>query len=223
MTAIRAAILDMDGLLIDSEPLYRRASEQAAAGLGYEFDGALAACIVGRSGRDVERILYERLGTQFPMDEFRRLWQAQWQDIVAAEGICPKPGAARLLAALDGAGCPVAIATSTGRDRARQCLAAADLDAAGRVLVCGEEVAKGKPAPDVYLEAARRLAVAPAWCIALEDSPAGVAAAAAAGMRVIMVPDLEAPGQAQRGQAWRVLASLEEALPVILDGLDAGA
>ncbi len=217
--AVAAVIFDMDGLLLDTEPLYRLASARAASSLGYVIADDLYARLVGHAAADVEHMLRDALGAGFPMAEFRERWAVQWQHIVERDGIPAKPGARGLLADLQAAGCPIGIATSTNSARARVCLAAAGVDGFHAVLVCGDQVSRGKPAPDIYLAAARALDRPPGVCVALEDSRPGVAAAHAAGMRVLMVPDLEPPGTTERARAWHVLANLDEARALLGDWL----
>ncbi len=93
---------------------------------------------------------------------------------------------------------------------------AAGLDIASFAqVVTGEEVAKGKPAPDIYIEAARRLGISPARCLALEDSDAGILSASSAGMIAVMVPDLKPPSPAASQAAFRVLTSLREVVALL--------
>jgi HAD superfamily hydrolase (TIGR01509 family) len=116
-----------------------------------------------------------------------------------------------LLDLLEAAGTPVALATSTAREQTLAQLEASGLSDRFPTIATGDEVVSGKPAPDIYLLAASRLDRAPAACVALEDSEPGVEAARAAGMRVIMVPDLVAPTPRTLAMTERVCRSLDEA------------
>ncbi len=216
-----AVILDMDGLLLDTEPIYREASRAAAAELGHAIDDALYAALVGRGVAEVEAALYAALGPQFPMSRFRERWQVHWRRIVDSDGIRLKAGVLDLLEALQAAAVPFAVATSTHAARARACLEVAGVGARLRHLLCGDQVARGKPAPDIYLAAAALLEVTPRSCVALEDSEAGVLAAAAAGMRTVLVPDLGPPTPAAAAAAWRIVPSLVEARPLVLTAMAA--
>ena len=117
----------------------------------------------------------------------------------------------------------IAVATSTESDDAAFTLRSAGLDARFRVIVTGDQVAHGKPAPDIYLEAARRLQMAPAQCVALEDSEAGIVAARRAGMVPLLIPDGVPPSPAAANAAFRVLPSLTEAQPLIRSLIERGA
>jgi HAD superfamily hydrolase (TIGR01509 family) len=214
----------MDGLMLDTEQLYKRAWQTAAAELGYRLDDRFYLTLIGRTNAAGERALAARFGPDFPLDRFRARWAALWQAAVAASGIPLKPGLREILDWLAEQRLPVAVATSSDRDYAAFSLRMAGLDA-GRFahVVSGEQVAHGKPAPDIYFEAARRLGVAPAACVAIEDSEAGIVAARAAGMVPIMVPDLKAPSGAARRAAWCVVGSLHAVIPLLQRHPEAGA
>jgi beta-phosphoglucomutase-like phosphatase (HAD superfamily) len=111
---------------------------------------------------------------------------------------------------------PAAVATSSDHQYANFSLKAAGLEPGAFVqLVTGEQVAKGKPSPDIYMEAARRLGIHPKRCLALEDSDAGILSASAAGMIAVMVPDLKPPSPEASQAAFRVLTSLHEVIPLL--------
>ena len=205
-----AVIFDMDGLLLDTEPLAARAWDEAAAALGVAFDPALALAMVGRNFADCSRLLRNRYDSAYPVDAVLGRWHATYDMIVEREGLALKPGVHELLDWLDAARVPRAVATSTRGERARAKLEQAGVWARFGALVGGDEVTHGKPAPDIYLEAARRLSVAPPDCIALEDSEPGVRAALAAGMTVFMVPDLVQPSAELAALGPRVVASLHD-------------
>ena len=134
-----------------------------------------------------------------------------------AGGIALKPGLVELLEYLALHEIPAAVATSSDREYAGFSLKAAGLDERRFALVVtGDEVENGKPAPDIYLEALRRLGVKPARSLALEDSDAGILAAARAGMISVLVPDLKPPSPAAREAAFRVLTSLHEVVPLLI-------
>ena len=188
-----AVIFDMDGLLLDTEPLAARAWNQAAAALGVEFDAALALALIGRNFADCAAMVRARYGASYPVDALLERWHATYDAIVAQDGVSVKPGAIELIDWLERNAITSAVATSTRRERARAKLVDAGLLSRFRDIVGGDEVARGKPAPDIYVEAARRLGVRADECVALEDSVPGVRAALAARMTAIMVPDLHGP------------------------------
>lgn len=210
-----AMVFDMDGLLLDTEPMYRRASEQAAIEYGVEFSGALYDRLIGRGAADIEVALLEEFGADFPLARFRESWGEQWLAEVAGTGVAVKSGAVELLQKLRTANVRFAIATSTPRPRTGQLLEAAGLQQLFSVIVTGDEVQRGKPAPDIYQLAARRLAVDAELCVALEDSDAGVLSAAGAGMTAIMIPDLKPPSSAAAEAAFAVYENLYTAAPMV--------
>ena len=160
MTLLRrpaAVIFDMDGLMLDTEPLAARAWGEAAAILGVDFDMSLAQGMIGRNFADCSAMLRARYVTPYPVDALLARWHAAYDAIVEREGLALKPGVNELLDWLEGAAIPRAVATSTRRDRARAKLAQTALLPRFHEVVGGDEVAFGKPAPDIYVEAARRL------------------------------------------------------------------
>jgi HAD superfamily hydrolase (TIGR01509 family) len=201
----------MDGTMLDTEPLYKAAWQRAAADLGFDLDDAFYLGLVGRSIADGEDALSRRFGGSFPLAEFRMRWPVRWRTRVEAEGIPTKPGLLELLTWVDERHIPLAVATSSDRDYAAFSLRRAGLDGRVATLVTGDEVDHGKPAPDIYLEAARRLGVDPSHALAIEDSDAGALAAHRAGMSVLLIPDLKAPSAEATAAACRVVGSLFEA------------
>ena len=189
----RAVLFDMDGLMLDTEPLAMRAWHETAGALGVAFDAELSRRLVGHNFAGCRALIRAHYPQEYPVDALLARWHETYDAIVAREGIAVKAGVHELLDWLDAVELPRAIATSTRRARAAAKLTEAGLLARFDALVGGDEVAHGKPAPDIYLEAARRLAVEPAHCVVLEDSEPGARAGLAAGMTVIMVPDLVEP------------------------------
>jgi len=207
---IAAVIFDMDGLMLDTEPIYGHAWQTAAAELGHPLDAGLYSRMFGRNNTDCEGMLLEQFGSGFPLAEFRIRWKALWDERVERCGIARKPGLLELLAYLEAAHIPMAVATSSGRDYVTRSLRYGGLDGRFRHIVTYSDVQRGKPAPDIYLEAARILGVAPADCIAIEDSEAGAVSAAAAGIPVLLIPDLKPPSAAATGAALCVFDSLHQ-------------
>jgi HAD superfamily hydrolase (TIGR01509 family) len=202
-----AVIFDMDGLLLDSEPLYRVTWQTAAADLGWPIDDEFYERFVGRGNDEAESLLREFF-PGLPLDEFRNRWRRDWDERLAASPLARKPGAMELLDLLEQRGIPKALATSSPRVLALRCLG--DLASRFTALAFGDEVSHSKPAPDLFLLASERLGIAPAECLVLEDSEAGVRAARAAGMDAIMVPDLVPPSEEVASMATRVCTTLHE-------------
>ena len=191
-----AVIFDMDGTLLDTERMSKRAWPVAAASLGVDFDADLPMAMVGHNTRDCAQMIIERHGPAFPVDKLMQAMRDAYDNLVEREGIVVMPGAIDLIAWLEARHIPIAVATSTRRVRAEAKLQATGLLPHLVALVGGDEVEHGKPAPDIYLEAAARLGQRPGDCMAIEDSEAGYLAAHRAGMTVALVPDLMPPSSA---------------------------
>jgi HAD superfamily hydrolase (TIGR01509 family) len=217
MTAqhVDAVIFDMDGLMLDSEPLGTKAWQRAVASFGSCLTDEINFRLIGRNAHDADEILREVFGQQFPTDDVRRLAERTYAHLVDKEGIPVKPGLWELLHYLDSEGIPGAVATSTARCDCLRHLARANLLSRFRVIVCGDEVGRGKPSPDLFLKAAQLLGAQPARCVVLEDSFPGIRAASAGGMIPIMVPDLREPDEEIRRLAHAVVGDLYEATTVI--------
>ncbi len=197
LTGLAAVTFDMDGLLVDSEPLWFRAESAVMARLGGDWDAAdQQALLGGPLARTVEYLLAKATRPAEPAAVARWLVAAM-VDLVTAAPLAVLPGAASLVAEVRTGGLPYALVTSSVPAIVDAVLAR--LDVGFDVVVCGADVHHAKPHPEGYLLAAARLGVDPGRCIALEDSPNGVAAAEAAGYRVVAVqgvtPVPAAPGR----------------------------
>jgi HAD superfamily hydrolase (TIGR01509 family) len=208
---ITAIVFDMDGLLLDTEPIYKAAWQQASTELGFDLDDQSYSRFTGRTTADCERELVRLFGTDFPMSRFRQRWRELWRRSVESGGIPIKTGLRPFLSFVKDEALLSAVATSSDAHFAEFSLRSAGIAECFDVLVSGDQVVRGKPAPDIYLEAARRLGCEPVECVALEDSDAGVFSASAAGMVTVCIPDLRPPSDAAAAAATRVLATLHEA------------
>jgi HAD superfamily hydrolase (TIGR01509 family) len=184
-----AAVFDNDGLLLDTEEAWTRAERTLFARRQRDFTDADKRTLIG-SSRSMAAVKLEALldrpdQGEALMDELLELVMDE-----ALHGVAPRPGALELIARLSEAGVPLAVASNSEPQFVERVLAGAGLLDGGpfATIVTVADIEQPKPEPDIYLEACRRLGVAPADAVALEDSPIGVAAAAAAGMFVIGVP-----------------------------------
>lgn len=184
---ISAVVFDMDGVLVDSEPLSRRAWAQLAAEYHYTLDDETYRQMVGwRTDQSVQMFLATCPIPLRPEDVIAR--KTAYLDAIRAEaGVPVMPGVDEVLTAVHRLGLPWAVATSSRRHHAEENMA--QLGLAPAAVATGDEVAHGKPAPDIYLLAAERLGVPPERCLAVEDSLPGCQAAVAAGMLVTAVPN----------------------------------
>ena len=206
---VSAVIFDMDGLMVDTEPVYQRSWQRTAQDLGYEIDELLYERFVGRPTRVCEDILVEHFGPAFPLSAFQQGWPVLWRSEVERCGITLKPGLMEMLDYVAGR-LPIAVATSSEAEYAELTLGLAGIRHRFQVVVSGDQVSRGKPAPDIYLEAARRLHIPASECVALEDSEAGIRAVQSAGMIGVLVPHWPASQEARQA-ATSVAASLHEA------------
>jgi HAD superfamily hydrolase (TIGR01509 family) len=197
----------MDGLLVDSERLELRVWRAAAADHGVAMSHERFCTFVGHGSDVTNAMLADYYGADFDVAAFRATCHARMRVIVEAEGVPLRPGAREWLAFVASRGIPLAVATSSGPALVEQRLR--ELRPAFAAVVTRADVARGKPHPDLYLEAASRLGLAPASCLALEDSPTGARAATAAGMPVIVVPDLVVPPPELRPHLVGVYDSLD--------------
>jgi len=185
---IRAVIFDMDGLMIDSEPLQKETWQATLRRYGHEMDEALFAQLIGlRISEDAVR-LRDRFNLPVTAEVLSR--QRTEMFLASLPGrLEAMPGLRELWADLRARGLKRALVTSGERRYVALVMCELDLDGAFDAMVVAEDVARGKPAPDVYLLAAERLGLPPAQCLVLEDAPNGVAAAKAAGMICVAVPN----------------------------------
>lgn len=185
-----AVIFDNDGLLLDTEQTWTRAERTLFLRRGRDFTEHHKRALLGASSADASRLLEGMLDEEGAggelIDELHQLVMEE-----AERGADPRPGALSLIGRLRADGVPLGLASNSPRAFVERTLGAAGLlDGAFEAIVSAEEVERGKPFPDVYLEACARIGAQPGECVALEDSPTGVSAAVAAGLRVIGVPYL---------------------------------
>lgn len=188
-----AIVLDMDGLMVDSEPLSRRAWDQVLAPYGFTLDDAAYNGIIGHKTDESAAILLKVYDLPLSPEEFAQKKTKALAKIRTA-GVPVMPGLFELHTKIAGRGLPWGVATSSPRAHAEHTLDQLGLSASCRVIAGGDEVTRGKPAPDIYLLAAERLGIPAAKCLAVEDSGPGCRSALAAGMMVAAVPNEDTKG-----------------------------
>ena len=214
-----AVVFDLDGLLLDTEEIWDEARRQIADERGGRWREDAQRAMMGMSSPEWSRYMHEEVGVPDPPEQItaevvRRLEELYRNRLPLIPGALD---AVRRLAAYR----PLAIASSSNRPLIDLFLELTGTAGLFRATVSSEEVERGKPAPDVYLEASRRLAVDPTRCAAIEDSENGIRSAAAAGMKVIAVPNaVFPPGDDALALAAVVVASLEELQPALVESLD---
>jgi HAD superfamily hydrolase (TIGR01509 family) len=206
---IEAVVFDLDGVLLDSEQVWDEAREQLAKERGGRWHDQAQKDMMGMSSTEWSRYMHERIGLAEAPDEINRevveRLSASYREHLPA-----LPGAKEAVERL-AARWRLGLASSSNRELIDLALELLGVKQLFAVTVSSEEVARGKPAPDVYLEAARRLGVEPADAAAVEDSNNGILAAKAAGMRVLAIPNRHfPPGEEALAQADVVLDSLAE-------------
>jgi HAD superfamily hydrolase (TIGR01509 family) len=206
---ISAVIFDMDGVLLASEEVWDEVREAYVRERGARYDEEIQRAMMGMSSTEWSRYLHETAGVPdepaaINDEVVRRMLASYREHLPLIDGAVD---AVHRLAARY----PLGLASSSNREIIDTVLDVAGLAASFKATVSSEEVAHGKPAPDVYLEAARRLGVDPATCAAIEDSHGGIRSAKAAGMRVVAIPNpTYPPDDESLAQADTVLRSLSE-------------
>jgi HAD superfamily hydrolase (TIGR01509 family) len=216
---IKAIVFDMDGVLIQSEEVWDEVREAYVRERGGRYDAEVQRAMMGMSSTEWSRYLHESAGVpdepaQINDEVLRRMLGRYRERLPLIDGAVD---AVRRLAGRYRLG----LASSSNRPLIDTVLEVAGLAQFFPVTVSSEEVERGKPAPDVYLEAAGRLGVEPARCAAVEDSHGGIRSAKAAGMRVIAIPNPSyPPDEESLAQADVTIASLEELTPELVDATD---
>jgi HAD superfamily hydrolase (TIGR01509 family) len=207
---VRAVVFDMDGLLVDSEAVFRDSMMHVARERGHDLPLEVFLRMVGLPGPSSRAVALAHFGADFPIDEFNAAVWAHARAHHEEIGVALKAGVTELLDHLDEAGLPRAIATSSSHAAVEHQLRRSGIVERFQAIVAAGDYARGKPSPDPFLTAAERLGVDPAHCLALEDSHNGVRAAHAAGMMTIMVPDLLAATDEMRERCIAIAESLHD-------------
>jgi HAD superfamily hydrolase (TIGR01509 family) len=218
VSAIAAVIFDLDGVLLDSEQIWDKAREEYVGEKGGAWHPEAQRDMMGMSSSEWSRYMHDRLGVPFPAERISADVVGLIVAIYDREGlpiISGAPQAVERLAAL----WPLGLASSSNRPVIDYVMRAAPFGKFFRVTVSSEEVARGKPAPDVYLKTASALGAEPARCAGIEDSHNGILALRNAGMRTIAIPNHRyPPGKDALAAADAVLDSIAKLTPEIVKG-----
>jgi HAD superfamily hydrolase (TIGR01509 family) len=191
VTGIAAVILDLDGVLVDSEGVWNRARQEVALEHGGHWEGDAQRAMMGMSSLEWSAYMHEELGVALAPEEISATVVKRLERLYR-EQLPLLPGARESVTRL-ARRWPLALASSANREIIDLVLDLAELESSFAATVSSEEVPRGKPAPDVYLEAARRVHTPAQRCAAIEDSSNGLRSAAAAGMTVLAAPNREFP------------------------------
>lgn len=192
---LKGAIFDMDGLMIDTEKLYLKFWIQSAKDFGYDMKPEHVYAIRSMARKYSIPTLKGFLGEDCPTEEIRAHRTELMAEYINEHGLEVKKGLFELLYYLKGREIKMAVATATPRSRTTEYLEKIGAAKFFSAVICGDMVETGKPAPDIYLTAARELGLHPEECAAFEDSPNGIKAAHAAGCHAIMIPDMTQPDE----------------------------
>jgi HAD superfamily hydrolase (TIGR01509 family) len=212
---IQAVIFDIDGLMIDSERVSNQSWKQVMAKAGFDLTEEIYMKMIGRTEKDVEGMLMSAYGPTFPFWEMHQQREVRFNEMILQDGLPVKPGLLELLDYVDARGLKKAVASSTYRVLAEKKLTAAGIRDRFEMIVTGDEVTHGKPAPDLFLAAAKKISAEPFESMVLEDSQAGIQAAYAAGMLPVLVPDMQPVEPAVEKLAFRKVGSLLNVIGIL--------
>ncbi|MCI8660346.1 MAG: HAD family phosphatase [Lachnospiraceae bacterium] len=207
---IKAVIFDMDGLMIDSERVTYEGYVIVCGKLGLRMEEAFYKQVLGLPLPTVFQMFYDKYGSSFPMEQVLEQVHRYMDDRFCKEGVPVKEGLKDLLDYLKRKDYKTIVATSSNRDRVDRILEQTKLTGYFDDSICGDEIERGKPHPDIFQKACEKMGVKPEEAIVLEDSEAGIQAAFSAGIPVICVPDMKYPREGFREKTVRIVDSLTE-------------
>ncbi|MCQ2401984.1 MAG: HAD family phosphatase [Lachnospiraceae bacterium] len=212
---IKAIICDVDGTLLDTERIYMRAWKEAGKRLGYVVTDEVLMATRAMNKKDAAVIFENGIGNGF---SYEKTWAVRVEiaeEMIERESPVLKPGVKELIEFAKENNIPLAVASSTGHLKTIDHLEKNGILDAFKVIVGGDMITKGKPAPDIFLKAAELLSIEPEYCVVLEDSISGIKSANAAGMYPVLIPDVVPANDETRALSYVVIDSLLEIKPVI--------
>ena len=208
--AIKAVVFDMDGLLLDSEAVYEKAWIMAAGMWDLKGIDEVHKSVYGFSETDTLLTLKEVYGEDFDAKGFWDLTTDLSLDIMNETGVPEKTFARETLAHLKKSSYPIALASSNSRELVIQLMTKALMLEYFDVMVCGDEISRAKPDPEIYMTACRKLGFSCDECAAVEDSPNGILSAWNAGLKCIMIPDRVPASEEIKKYLWKLYGNLGE-------------
>lgn len=212
---IKALVFDMDGLLLDSERIVKRSWNEAGNEMGIPDIGEHIYHTLGLNRKARNEYFKNAYGADFPLEDFNQRTSDIFFRIVGKNGIPLKAGARELLEYAKEHGYKIAVATSTSQTYAVKELTDAGIWQFFDGGIFGDLVKNAKPDPEIYLKACESIGMSPRDCLALEDAPAGVRSAHAAGLRVIVIPDLLQPDEETLALTYKKLDTLYDVIPLL--------
>lgn len=212
---MKGIIFDMDGLMIDSERVTYEGYVELCEKLGKTLTVDMYVQCLGKPVPQIWDVFYKGFGSDFPAPEIMKANHARMAAQFEQDGVPVKPGLRPLLDYLKAQGYKTCVATSSTRERVDKILAKADLANAFDETICGDEVERGKPDPEIFLKACQKLHLPPEACLVLEDSEMGIQAASQAGIRVVCVPDMKYPEPEYAKKTWKIVERLDQVIPLL--------
>ena len=207
---IKALILDMDGLMIDSERVTFECYQEILKGMNLTMDEEFYKTLLGKPLKGIYQRFYDVYGNDFPIEDVIKDVHALMAKRFETEGVPIKTGLKSLLEYLKENNYKTIVATSSNRDRVDTILSQAQITDYFDDSICGDEVTKGKPNPEVFLKSCQKLGVNVDEAIVLEDSEAGIQASYDAGIKVICIPDMKYPEKQYEEKTFKILKDLND-------------
>ena len=211
----KAIMFDMDGLIFDTEKVYKESWLAAAEKLGFKITENLWNSMIGVRVEECENKLTDEFGAEFPLEKFGEMWRQAFNETVDASGMEYKPGFTEFFDYLISKGYYVGLTTSSYEEDVKRNFAGKrEIDLFSLILT-GDKIKESKPSPETYIRASEISCIEPGEIIVFEDSINGMYSAINAGCRAVMVPDIQEPDEYIKKYSFMILCSLDEAIESI--------